>query len=225
MPQGGAVVCVVADDRPGLLSYLGTALATQSLDLVAAQIYGRSLPTGAEVVDLLWLRRDEDIASSVGEADVGRIADLLGGLMTGELRADGRALIPRRTSAEAATLVHFDDTSVSGGPIALTLETVERPGLFRAVTDVLSLAGVRIIGSRRANGRGGRVVHRFAFEELDGLPPDQYRRGVLQAEVLRVVELVANRKGDAALDDRPTPGDGGRVDGIVIDEANPIFVQ
>ena len=226
LPQGGAIVCVAADDRPGLLSCLAMALATQSLDLLAAQIYGRVGPRGAEVVDLLWLRRDESIAPSVAETDIARITELLGGLMTGELRTDGRALLARRTSAETATLVHFDDASASAGTIALILETVERPGLFRAVTDALVLLGVRILGSRRANGGAGRVVHRFIFAESDGMPPDQYRRGILQAEVLRVAELVANRAGDAAMPmhsmqnhhDLP-------VEGIFIDEANPIFVQ
>jgi hypothetical protein len=221
LPHGGVVVCVVADDQPGLLSHLGTALTTQSLDLLAAQVYGRMAPRGAEVVDLLWLRRDEELGSAVVDADMGRLAELLGGLATGELRADGRALEPHRTPAAGATLVHFDDEKGGRGSTSLILETVERPGLFRAVLDALVRAGVQLTGSRRASGGAGRVVHRFVIAEGNGVAPDQYRRGVLQAEVLRVVELVAQR-APRAVAQKSTPMRG---DGIVIDEAHPLFMQ
>jgi UTP:GlnB (protein PII) uridylyltransferase len=214
-------VCVVADDQPGLLSHLGTALTTQSLDLLAAQVYGRVAPRGAEVVDLLWLRRDEALGSAVVDADMARLAGLLGGLATGELRADGRALDPRRAPAASATLVHFDDEKGSKGSTSLILETVERPGLFRAVLDALVRAGVHLTGSRRASGGADRVVHRFVIAEGNGAAPDQYRRGVLQAEVLRVVELVAHREPRPAAK-KPTPA---RSDGILIDEAHPLFAQ
>jgi UTP:GlnB (protein PII) uridylyltransferase len=219
LADGGVVVCVVADDQPGLLSHLGTALTTQSLDLLAAQVYGRSAPRGAEIVDLLWLRRDEELGSAVVDADLARLAELLGGLATGELRADGRALEPRRTSAAGATLVRFDDEKSPKGSTSLILETVERPGLFRAVLDALLRAGVQLTGSRRASGGAGRVVHRFVIAEGNGVPPDQYRRGVLQAEVLRVVELVAHRQARASMT-APTPR---RSEGLFIDEAKPTF--
>ncbi len=212
-------MCVVADDQPGLLSHLGTALTTQSLDLLAAQVYGRVAPRGVEVVDLLWLRRDAELRSAVFDADMARLAGLLGGLATGELRADGRALDHRRTSAASATLVHFDDEKGSKGSTSLILETVERPGLFRAVVDALVRAGVHLTGSRRASSGAGRVVHRFVIAEGNGVAPDQYRRGVLQAEVLRVVELVADREPSPAAQ-RPTPT---RSDGIFIDQAHPFF--
>jgi UTP:GlnB (protein PII) uridylyltransferase len=230
LPQGGAIVCVVADDRRGLFSSVGMALATRSLDLLAAQIYCRSTPGGAEVVDLLWLRRDEAIAPSIVDADVARIADFLGGLMNGELRADGRPLAPRSTSPELATLVHYDESDPASGVAALILETVERPGLFRAVIDSLVATGAQIRSSRRAHGAGRRVVHRFALTEGDGSRLDPYRRGLVQAEVLRVVELVADRALDArakAPSQVVTARDGGlsAVDGIIIDEANPIFLQ
>jgi UTP:GlnB (protein PII) uridylyltransferase len=219
LAHGGVVVCVVADDQPGLLSHLGTALTTQSLDLLAAQVYGRVAPRGAEVVDLLWLRRDTELGSPVVDADMARLAGLLGGLATGELRSDGRALDPRRTSAASATLVHFDDEKGSKGSTSLILETVERPGLFRAVLDALVRAGVQLRGSRRASGGAGRVVHRFVIAEGNGLAPDQYRRGILQAEVLRVVELVAHRAPPRAAQE-PTAT---RRDGVFIDEAHPLF--
>src|SRR6185437_11963941 len=57
LPQGAAIVCLVAEDRPRLFSYLSTALAAQSIDLLGAHVYSRFDPDGGEWVDLLWLRR------------------------------------------------------------------------------------------------------------------------------------------------------------------------
>jgi UTP:GlnB (protein PII) uridylyltransferase len=236
LPQGGAIVCVVADDRAGIFSSLGVALATQSIDLLAAQVYGRKTPWGTEVVDLLWLRRDEEVAPAIVAADVARVADFLGGLMNGDLRSDGRPL-RRSIGAQDATLVHYEGES--GGPVAMTLETVERPGLFRAVTLALEATGVRILRSRRVPGVAGRVVHRFVLAEHDGAVPDQYRRGLFQSEVLRVVELLAHRRHGAVEDDGAMPtrfpvrsaltfdsSPARSADaGIFIDEANPIFLQ
>jgi UTP:GlnB (protein PII) uridylyltransferase len=201
LPRGGAIACIVAEDRPGLLSYLGTAFTTRSIDILSAQVYARANPRGTEVVDLFWIRREEGIASAVVDGDLTRIADLLGGLMTGDLRMDGRPLGARHVaSPDAATLVRFEEMT-DGGPATLSLETVERPGLFRAVTTALLDANVRIIGSKRAGGQGGHVVHRFSLAEHDGATLNQYRRGLLQAEVLRVVEPVTRKAGAAEFRD------------------------
>jgi UTP:GlnB (protein PII) uridylyltransferase len=185
----------VAEDRPGLLSYVGSVLTTRSIDIVSAQIYARANPGGAEVVDLFWLHREEGVAAPIVDTDLTRVADLLGGLMTGDLRMDGRPLgVRHRASPDSATLVRFEEVPESG-PATLSLETVERPGLFSAVTSALQAANVRIIASRRASGQGARVIHRFSLAEKDGRAPDQYRRGLLQAEVLRVVEPATRRSG------------------------------
>lgn len=195
LPSGGVVACIVAEDRPGLLSYVGSVLTTRSIDIVSAQIYARANPRGAEVVDLFWLQREEGVASPVVDTDLRRVADLLGGLMTGDLRMDGRPLGARhRASPDSATLVRFEEVPESG-PATLSLETVERPGLFAAVTLALQATSVRILASRRSSGQGARVIHRFSLAEKDGRAPDQYRRGLLQAEVLRVVEPVTRRSG------------------------------
>jgi UTP:GlnB (protein PII) uridylyltransferase len=206
LPNGGAIACIVAEDRPGLLSYLGTVLTTRSIDILSAQVYARANPRGAEVVDLFWLRREEGTAAAVGESDLAHVADLLGGLMTGDLRMDGRPLGARHlASQDSATLVRFEEDGPDSGPATLSLETVERPGLFRAVTSALLDADVRIISSKRASGQGARVIHRFSLAEHDGRAPDQYRRGLLQAEVLRVVEPVTRRAGTARSEAIPQP--------------------
>ncbi len=196
LPSGGAIACIVAEDRPGLLSYVGSVLTTRSIDIVSAQVYARANPRGAEVVDLFWLRREEGAAAPIVDTDLSRVADLLAGLMTGELRMDGRPLGARHVpTPHSATLLHFEEVP-ERGPATLCLETEERPGLFRAVTSALQAASVRVTASRQASGDGARVMHRFSLAEEDGRAPDPYRRGELQAEVLCVVEA-ATRTGSA----------------------------
>ena len=221
LPSGGAIACIVAEDRPGLLSYVGSALMTRSIDIVSAQVYARANPRGAEAVDLFWLRREEGPSAPIADADLSRVADLLGGLMTGELRMDGRPLGARHVPTPySATLVHFEEVP-ERGPATLCLETEERPGLFRAVTSALQAANVRIIASRRANGDGARVIHRFSLAEEDGRAPDQYRRGVLQAEVLRVVEPATRTAGARTSARAGASGVYGRVRASELHDAEP----
>jgi UTP:GlnB (protein PII) uridylyltransferase len=189
LPQGAAIVCLVADDRSGVVSHLGTALATRSIDLLGAHIYFRHALYGVEVLKLLWLRRDEVIAPVLTEGDLGRIVDLMGGLITGELRMDGRPSPRRRPPpTDAATIVRFEPTEDARQPAVLTLETLGRPGLFTAVSRLLQAANTTLVDSRQSRGPGDWMTYRFLVLDADGRGPDQYRRGLLQAEILRLVE-------------------------------------
>ncbi len=191
LPNGGAVVCVVADDRPGLLSFISAALVVHALDVVAAQIYTRSLPEGAEAMDLFWVRRDGAAASPVLASDASGIAGVLRGLITRELTIDA---VVRQTgvrptpSPGASTHVTFEEAET--GLAVLSVETFDRPGLLLAITQALSRARVQIIGSE-AMSRDGRVVDRFTIVELDGAPLRPQRRGILQVEVLAAIDAVA----------------------------------
>src|SRR5262249_7855765 len=56
-PGEDPVVCVVAADRPGLLTFVSATLLAQGLDVVAAQVYGRTNPAGEpEAVDFFRVR-------------------------------------------------------------------------------------------------------------------------------------------------------------------------
>jgi UTP:GlnB (protein PII) uridylyltransferase len=208
LPQGAAVACLVAEDRPGMHSYLGTVFAARSIDILSAQVFSRATPQGAEVVDFLSIRREEGTTAPLVEADLSQVADLLSGLMTGELRVGGRPLEVRSApSRYAATLVRFEEGSGTD-PATLVLETLERPGLLRTVAAALINARVRILSSARTGGPGARAIHRFAIAEMGGGPPDQCRRGHLQAEVLRVVEPAARLLSPPAQGQRRVIGAG-----------------
>ncbi len=194
LPKGGGVVCVVADDRPGLLSLISAALAVQAMDVVAAKAYTRSPADGrtAEAIDFLWLRRDADHPMPLLAADVARVAEVLRSLVTGETTIDAvlREARPLRPAPPgASTRVAFDE-SPDAGLAVLRVETFDRPGLLLAITQALFGAHVQIIASD-ATTEQGRVVDSFTIVELDGAPIRQNRRGAVQMAVLSAVEMLA----------------------------------
>ncbi len=192
--KGVAVLCVVADDRPGLLSFISAALAIQRMDVLSAQAYTRRLPDGSgEAFDLLWLRRDAAASHPmpVLEADVERIAEVLRQLITGEISIESaveRARPSRTVPPGASTHVTFDEDA-DEGLVVLTVETFDRPGLLLAITLALFRADVQILSSDAVT-RGGRVVDRFAIVEVDGSPIRRGRRGVVQIAVLDAMDAL-----------------------------------
>jgi [protein-PII] uridylyltransferase len=194
-PKGVGALCVVADDRPGLLSFICASLVLHKMDVLSAQAYTRVRPEGgAEAVDLLWIRRDADDAMPVLEADVERIAGVLGQLISGELSIESaveRARSSRTVPPGASTTVTFDEDD-DEGLVVLTVETFDRPGLLLAITLALFRANVQIIASDAVT-RDGRVFDRFSIVEVDGSPIRRARRGVVQIEVLEAIHALARR--------------------------------
>jgi [protein-PII] uridylyltransferase len=187
LPRGGAVLCVVADDRPGLLSFISAALVVNRLDVEAAQAYTRL--DANEAVDFFWVHREGEPPTPVLDVDVTRVTEVLRGLITGTVTIDGvaeAARIERARSGGATTRVRFDETNESGLSV-LTVETSDRPGLLLAITRALHRARVQILDSE-ATTKNGRVVDRFTLVELDGAPLRPSRRGVLQVEVLAAID-------------------------------------
>jgi UTP:GlnB (protein PII) uridylyltransferase len=189
--QGTAIACMVTRDHPWLLSFVCTALDAHAIHMSAAHVYARACPQGSDLVCLLWLIREDSPERSVVDSDVARIAELVGGLVTGELTLE---VIPpearRGIPPDTATLIRFEPTGDASTSL-LVVETLERPGLFRAVTAALQAAHVRILKSLVATAPEGHVVHRFVLSEQDGRMPDSLRKNRLQAEVLRVISAIA----------------------------------
>jgi [protein-PII] uridylyltransferase len=197
LPKGVGVLCVVADDRPGLLSFICASLVLHKMDVLSAQAYTRRLPDGAgEAVDFLWLRREAgaEHAMPILDADVERITDVLRQLITGELSIESaveRARSARTVPPGASTNVTFDEDE-DEGLVVLTVESFDRPGLLLAITLALFRANVQIIASDAVT-RAGRVVDRFSIVEVDGSPIRRSRRGVVQIEVLEAIHALSRR--------------------------------
>jgi [protein-PII] uridylyltransferase len=190
LPNGVTVVCVVADDRPGLLSRIAASLVIHSMDILSAQAYTRvSGEEAGEAVDFFWLRRIGGGGPPLSDLECGRIADVLRALVTGERTIDtevsGARAVPRQAFA---TRIAMTDTDK--GELLMTIEASDRPGLLLAITRSLCRAGVQIIASD-ATTENGRVVDRFTIVELDGAPLRAHRRGILRVEVLSAIDAVS----------------------------------
>ncbi len=194
LPNGGAILCIVAEDRPGLLSFISAALGADKMDVVSAQAYTR-MRAGrtAEAVDLLWVRRDGE---PVRSADAVRVAEVLRALVTGKIALDS---ITRQTHPAAPTTsaggarVTFSEPS-DEGPSVLLVEAVDRPGLLLAITLALFRASIQIVASDAASS-SGRVVDRFTVAELDGTAITRNRRGAVQAAVQASLDALSARSG------------------------------
>jgi hypothetical protein len=121
----GVVVCVVADDRPGLLSLISSAFVVHGMDVVAAHAFIRPVADGpAEAVVLFWLKTMDTslglgilaplpgVATLVLESTIVRMEGTLRRLMTGSISVD--ALVSqedgrRETSSAASTRVTLED--------------------------------------------------------------------------------------------------------------------
>jgi [protein-PII] uridylyltransferase len=193
LAEGRALLCVVADDRPGLLSFISASLVVSDIDVDSAQIYTRIVPESGhrEAVDLLWAQRSAGGSRPVLTADVERVAEVLRSLVTGETTLEQvvRQARPARPAPPgASTRVTFDEI-VDDELGVLTVETFDRPGLLLAIARALFRARVQIVASE-ATTRSGRVVDRFTIAEFDGTPVRAGRRGVVQMEVLGAIEAL-----------------------------------
>jgi [protein-PII] uridylyltransferase len=188
LPRGVAAVCVVADDRPGLLSFVSAALVVHGLDVEAAQAFTRATDT-PEAFDVFWLRRDGGAPTAVLPGDVVRVTETLRELVTGRKTIEdvAREAHGRRTAAPAAGSTRVAWAQGDSGETVLTVETFDRPGLLLAITSALFRARVQIVSSE-ASISGGRIVDRFTLVEFDGAPLRAHRRGTLQVEVLGAVD-------------------------------------
>jgi [protein-PII] uridylyltransferase len=189
-PEGVTVVCVVADDRPGLLSRIAASLVIHSMDILSAQAYTRVSPGGTgEAVDFLWLRRVGARGPTLSDPECERIADVLRALVTGERSIDAEVSGARPVPREAfATRIAMSDTGK--GELLMTIETSDRPGLLLAITRSLFRAGVQIVATE-ATTENARVVDRFTLVELDGSPINEKRRRALQTDVLAAIDAVS----------------------------------
>jgi [protein-PII] uridylyltransferase len=191
-PDEVRVLCVVADDRPGLLSFICAALVLQRTDILSAQAYTRSVEGRSEAVDFLWVRRDVAGASPIGDADIAPTTELLLQLIEGTVSLDSaveRARSSRTVPPGASTRVTFDEGADEGLAV-LAVETFDRPGLLLAITRALFRANVQIIASDAVT-RGRTVVDRFSILELDGTPIRGSRRGIVQIEVLGAIDALS----------------------------------
>jgi [protein-PII] uridylyltransferase len=197
----GLPVCVVTDDRPGLLSLISAALIASGLDVVRAEAYCRDTARGVESVSLFWLRAagPEERDSWVAPGDVVLFRTLLMVLLEGTL-ARGALLQHLRERGKAKSrmgvrirFVAEDDRHLA----AIDVETVDRPGLLFVLTDALTQQRVQIVRSEIRTIRG-RAFDRFYVRELDGTGVSRRRETAISSSVLAALSPTFRPQGARA---------------------------
>lgn len=191
LPDRVVAICIVADDRPGLLSQISAALVAERIDVVSAHAYCRTRPDGTkEAVDLLWIRRvaaATDAIAHIRAHDVAAFGKLVDALVGGKATVEEAIGVARASvAAQASTRVLFDDTA-KDGTMVLTVEATDRPGLLLLVTQAIFRAKLQIIGLR-ATSEAGRAIERLHLAELDGKPLGLPTLLALQDEIFAAIE-------------------------------------
>ena len=188
-----AVLCVVAEDRPGLLATISAALVLSDFDVMDAEAHTRKTPVGiAEAVDLFWIRRAEPErrGESIRSEEAASFEQLLLDLLEGKLdlkQARERGTVP---PAGGETVVRFLEDA-DGQLSTLEVETSDRSGLLLALSQALFEQKVTIDESEVKTFEG-KVRDRFHIVELSGAPISPERRREIQVAVIGALELPRN---------------------------------
>lgn len=191
LPDGSAALCIVAEDRPGLLSAIAAALVLHKLDVLTALVFSRVLPGGeGEAVDLVWVRRANPVDSdAIGADEAQSIGEVLSAIVSGKISIEQIAAqagsLPK--ADDASVLVRFDDVDDSGFA-ALMVEAPDRPGMLLTIAFALFQQGAQIVRSL-VRTAAGRAFNRFELAEFSGGPLSLERREQIRATVQAALAL------------------------------------
>ncbi len=168
-----AELCVVASDRPGLLASIAAAITASRLEVLAAQVYSRSVGSGVEAVDVFWVRDREGGTEGV-EVVLPRLARDLEDVCSGRVdpaellraRTGSRSPWRERPSPAVPTEIILDDRA-SPRHTVVEVFAKDRPGLLYTLAQALRELRLSIALSK-INTEGSRVADVFYVNELDG---------------------------------------------------------
>jgi glycine cleavage system regulatory protein len=209
--DGTTILCVVADDRPGLVSLVSAAFIAHGIDVRGAQIFCRTRPDQKlEAVDFFWVRG----STSGTLPDINRFARCL---RTLEAFIRGSSSPSRRTKSErpdapVVTRIALVPHAAIAESWELSIEAADRPGLLHLIVRTLYEHGLQISSSEiqtegalacayeRARSLGGPPrpeIDRTACELAVQLGNQDLEAGQVEAALARGRIAVAAGPGDA----------------------------
>lgn len=203
LPGGTLIVCVVADDVPGLLSLVSAAFVSHHLDVTSAQIFCREVASGVEAVDFFWLKRARPsmLPQQIDADEIQSVSRMLDELVGEEKQA--RKLAVQELSRVAPELpvrprVFYDTRALRRGEVILNVVTPDRPGLLLAITLSFLHQGLEVVASEVRTDQGV-ASDRFTLRDPKG--------GALSANRLAEIQrlIIAALKTEAA------PGTAGPI--------------
>jgi len=136
-------VCVVAEDRPGLLVLVTDALLVHGLSIRNAKVFRRLRIDGrAEAVDFLQLRHSKSDLG-VGAAELGAFLQTLSELVAEDMLAASRPSAPPPSGSPIAR-VYFELDRRGRDDATLLVEAPDSEGLLNAITNALTAQHVHI---------------------------------------------------------------------------------
>jgi [protein-PII] uridylyltransferase len=168
-----AELCIVADDRPGLLESIAAALTANRLEVLSAEVYSHPVGAEREALDLFWVR-DRDGGTEGVEDALPRLSrdleDVCSGRVTASelLRMRTGSLSPwrERPSPEVPTEILFDNRASTRHTI-VEVYAKDRRGLLHRLARTFYELKLSIMLSK-INTEGARVADVFYVTELDG---------------------------------------------------------
>lgn len=188
----GIVLCIVADDRPGLLAAISAAFIQEQLDVMSAEAYTHHSPSGErEAVDIFWVQRFgvAEPMLPLSAQELKHLEDTLDSLVLEQYRTNAVHIPTQRPPAPygaTETVVRFIEDR-SGTLTTLEVETNDRTGMLLVLARALYEQRVQIVSSQLRT-EAGRVRDRFEVTELDNTAVTPDRRLLLQVAILRAVQ-------------------------------------
>lgn len=191
------VVCVVADDRAGLLSLICQVLVGLHLEVVSAQIYSRVAPSGAEeAIDFFWVRAQAERASrAISPQEVVAFERKLGEALTnnGASLGTAPAIEPQPTlDPIPAPRAFFDPAQLREGRTLLVVESRDFPGLLLTITRTLHEEQLDVVASEVVT-QGWLARDRFLLKDRAESVPTPERLAYVRAVVLDAVRSALSR--------------------------------
>lgn len=186
LPQGVAILCVVADDRPGLVALVSSAFLAHALDVRSAQIYCRSCPGDRlEAVDFFWLKS----ADGAAPLDAARL-EACGRTILELLAAESSAasVAPRPERDARAKLEYVKDSSVTDA-WDVSLEAQDFPGLLHTVARLLHQHGLEVVRCE-IRTEDGIAKDRFIVTSFTGAPAER-SLAVFRESLLGMIQVLA----------------------------------
>lgn len=192
----GPQLCVIAEDRPGLLALVTDALLAQGLAIQSARAFCRQVAKDRmEAVDFLELRARGSESGDTVQLDGESLPVFLTSLS--ELIADDIAQrgaqpapVAPHGERERTTRVYFEREAPADGRYLLVVDAPDSEGLLHAVSAALHEQGMRIMACE-VRTLNGRARDRF---EIEPATPRYLKDSELCDVQLAVLDALPSRR-------------------------------
>ena len=195
LPGGTVIVCVIADDVPGLLSLVSAAFVSHHLDVTSAQIFCRPTPNGVEAVDFFWLKRARPsrLPQHIDVSEIASVSRMLDELVGEETQA--RLLAVKELERVAPEMpvrprVFYDTRALRRGEVILNVVTPDRPGLLLAITLSFVHQGLEVVASEVRTDQGV-ASDRFTLRDAKGGALSANRLADIQRQIITALKTEA----------------------------------